>query len=115
MTNWCTTLESAFIIYKIPRYDIKGKEILKTQEKYFVGDPSLIYAVMGYKDRLIGGILENIIMLELKRRDYKVYIGKLGTKEIDFIANYWNIGKYVQFALVKDLTNREKLEKHFNL
>lgn len=91
-------LESAFIIYKIPRYDIKGKEILKTREKYFVGDPSLIYAVMGYKNRLIGGILENIIMLELKRRDYKVYIGKLGTKEIDFIAEKGNAKVYIQVA-----------------
>jgi len=60
--NYVNALEGAFIIYRIPRYDIKGKEILKTQEKYFVGDQSLLYAVMGFKDRLISGVLENIVM-----------------------------------------------------
>ena len=66
--NYLKVLQSAFIIDRIPRYDIKGKEILKTFEKYFVGDHAIIYAVMGYKDRLISGVLENIVMLELKRR-----------------------------------------------
>lgn len=110
--NYLNALESAFIIYKIPRYDIKGKEILKTQEKYFVGDPSLIYAVMGYKDRLIGGILENIIMLELKRRDYKVYIGKLGTKEIDFIAEKGNAKVYIQVAYL--LPEQSTIDREFS-
>ena len=110
--NYLNALESAFIIYKIPRYDIKGKEILKTQEKYFVGDPSLIYAVMGYKDRLIGGILENIIMLELKRRDYKVYIGKLGTKEIDFIAEKGNSKVYIQVAYL--LPEQSTIDREFS-
>ena len=109
--NYLNALESAFIIYRIPRYDIKGKEILKTQEKYFVGDPSLIYAVMGYKDRLIGGILENIIMLELKRRDYKVYIGKLGTKEIDFIAEKGNSKVYIQVAYL--LPEQSTIDREF--
>ena len=110
--NYLNALESAFIIYKIPRYDIKAKEILKTQEKYFVGDPSLIYAVMGYKDRLIGGILENIIMLELKRRDYKVYIGKLGTKEIDFIAEKGNAKVYIQVAYL--LPEQSTIDREFS-
>lgn len=70
MYNYLKALEEAFIVYKIPRYDIKGKEILKTFEKYYVGDQSLLYAVMGYKDRLISGVLENIVMLELKRGGY---------------------------------------------
>jgi predicted AAA+ superfamily ATPase len=61
--NYLNALESAFIIHRIQRYDVKGKEILKTQEKYFVSDPALIYAVMGYKDRMISGILENIVLL----------------------------------------------------
>ena len=84
--NYLNALESAFIIYRIPRYDIKGKEILKTLEKYFVADQALIYAVMGYKDRLISGVLENIVMLELKRRGYDVFTGKWNDREIDFIA-----------------------------
>ena len=72
--NYLNALESSYIIYRIPRYNIKGKEILKTNEKYFVGDQSLLYALMGYKDRLISGVLENIVMLELKRRGYNVYV-----------------------------------------
>ena len=110
--NYLKALEGAFIIYRIPRYDIQGKEILKTQEKYFVGDPSLIYAVMGYKDRLISGILENIILLELKRRDYKVYIGKLKTKEIDFIAEKGNTKIYVQVTYL--LTEESTIEREFS-
>ena len=68
--NYLNALEGAFIVYRIPRYDLKGREILKTFEKYYVGDQSLLYAMMGYKDRLISGVLENIVMLELKRRGY---------------------------------------------
>lgn len=110
--NYLNALESAFIIHRIPRYDIKGKEILKTQEKYFVGDTSLIYAVMGYKDRLIGRILENIVMLELKRRDYKVYIGKIGTKEIDFIAEKGNSKVYIQVAYL--LPEQSTIDREFS-
>lgn len=110
--NYLNALESAFIIHPIPRYDIKGKEILKTQEKYFVGDPSLIYGVMGYKDRLISGILENIVMLELKRRDYKVFVGKIGNKEIDFIAEKGTNKIYIQVSFV--LASKETIEREFS-
>ena len=76
-----------FVIQRIPRYDIKGKEILQTNEKYFVSDLSLIYShVMGYRDRLIGGMLENLVCMELKRRGYEVYVGKQDEKEVDFVA-----------------------------
>ena len=96
--NYMNALEGAFIIYRIPRYDVKGKEILKTQEKYFVGDQSLLYAVMGFKDRLISGVLENIVMLEFKRRGYQVFVGKSDDKEIDFIAEKNEMKVYVQVA-----------------
>ena len=96
--NYLYALEGAFILYRVSRYDIKGKEILKTQEKFFVSDLSLIYATMGYRDRMIAGMLENIVFLELKRREYKVYIGKLDTKEIDFIAEKKGEKIYVQVA-----------------
>ena len=79
-------LNNAFVIQRIPRYDIKGKEILQTNEKYFVSDLSLIYSVMGYRDRLIGGMLENLVCMELKRRGYEVYVGKQDEKEVDFVA-----------------------------
>ena len=96
--NYLNALEGAFIIYRIPRYDIKGREILKTFEKYYTGDQSLLYAVMGYKDRLISGVLENIVMLELKRRGYHVFIGKSYEKEIDFIAELKEKKVYIQVA-----------------
>jgi uncharacterized protein len=96
--NYLSALESAFIIDRIPRYDLVGKEILKTFEKYFVGDQSIIYAVMGYKDRMISGVLENIVMLELKRRGFNVFTGKWGAREVDFVAEKNENKIYVQVA-----------------
>ncbi len=109
--NYLKALESAFIIHRIHRYDIKGKEWLKTQEKYFVSDPALIYAVMGRKDRMISGILENIILLELLSRDYTVAVGKFGSKEIDFIATKGNAKFYIQVAYL--LPESETVEREF--
>jgi uncharacterized protein len=94
--NYLNALQGAFIIDRIPRYDLKGKEILKTFEKYFAGDQAIIYAVMGYKDRLISGVLENIVMLELKRRGYQVFTGKWDDREIDFVAEKHEAKVYVQ-------------------
>ena len=110
--NYLNALEGAFVLYRIPRYDIKGKEILKTQEKFYLGDISLLYATMGYKDRLIAGVLENIVFLELKRRGYNVFVGKLDTREIDFIAEKkgWKI--YVQVAYKLD--NEDTVGREFN-
>jgi predicted AAA+ superfamily ATPase len=109
--NYLNALEGAFIIYRIPRYDIKGKEILKTNEKYFVGDQSLLYAVMGFKDRLISGILENIVMLEFKRRGYRVFVGKSGKNEIDFIAERNELKVYVQVAY--KMTEQTTIDREF--
>jgi len=104
--NYLQALEGAFIIQRVPRYDIKGKEILQTNEKYFVSDVSLIYSVLGYRDRFIAGILENIVLLELKRRGYKVYVGKNEEKEVDFIGEKKNEKIYVQvtFKMVEQQT-----------
>jgi len=109
--NYLTALEGAFIIYRIPRYDVKGKEILKTQEKYFVGDPSLLYAVMGFKDRLISGVLENIVMLELKRRGYRVFVGKQDQREIDFVAEKGTKKIYIQVAY--KMTDTSTIDREF--
>lgn len=109
--NYLNALESAFIIHRIQRYDVKGKEILKTQEKYFVSDPALIYAVMGFKDRMISGILENIVLLELLSRDYNVAVGKVGTKEIDFIASKGNAKFYIQVAYM--LPDKNTVDREF--
>ncbi|MDD2425963.1 MAG: ATP-binding protein [Bacteroidales bacterium] len=109
--NYLYALEGAFILWRVPRYDIKGKELLKTQEKFYAGDVSLIYATMGYRDRLISGILENIVFLELKRRGYQVYVGKLDNGGIDFIAEKSRKKIYVQVAFKID--NRQTVEREF--
>lgn len=96
--NYLNALEGAFILYRVPRYDVKGKEILKTQEKFYVSDVSIIYATMGFRDRMISGILENIVFLELKRRGYQVYVGKSDQNEIDFVAEKPGEKIYVQVA-----------------
>lgn len=84
--NYLNALQGAFIVQRVPRYDIKGKEVLQTNEKYFVSDLSLIYAVMGYQDRMIAGALENIVYWELRSRGYETYIGRQDDKEVDFVA-----------------------------
>jgi predicted AAA+ superfamily ATPase len=94
--NYLKALETAFIIKRISRYDLKGKEILKTQEKYYAGDHALIFALTGYRDRFIAGILENIVLNELERRGYHVFIGKLGDREIDFVGERKAEKIYVQ-------------------
>jgi len=111
--NYLNALESAFIVHRVPRYDVKGKEILKTQEKFYLSDISLLYASMGYKDRLIAGVLENIVFLEFKRRGYTVYIGKVDTKEIDFIAEKQGAKIYVQVAYKLD--NPQTIEREFSV
>jgi len=100
--NYIDALEGAYIIYRVPRYDVKGREILKTLEKCYVGDPRLIHAVMGYRDRSISGLLENIVMLELKRRGYDVYTGRSEEREIDFIAKKGEERIYVQVSFRMD-------------
>ena len=109
--NYLNALESSYIIYRIHRYNIRGKEILKTNEKYFVGDQSLLYALMGYKDSLISGVLENIVMLELKRRGYNVYVGKLDNLEVDFIAEKQNKRIYIQIAY--KMTEQSTIEREY--
>ena len=84
--NYITWLKDSFIIYECDRYDLQVKSILKTQEKYYLSDISLRFAIFGYNKKMDASILENIIYLELKRRGYEVYVGKNGDKEIDFVA-----------------------------
>ena len=109
--NYLNALESAFIIQRVQRYDVRGKSILQTNEKYYIGDQSLKYAVMGYRDRDISGILENIVCLELKRRGYQVYVGKLDDKEIDFIAKRQAEKVYVQVSW--KLSSEETIKREF--
>jgi predicted AAA+ superfamily ATPase len=110
--NYLYALEGAFILYKVSRIDIKGKEILKTQEKFYLADISLLYATIGYKISFIAGILENIIFLELKRRGYGVFIGKWEHREIDFVGEKKGARIYIQVAY--KLESSETIEREFN-
>lgn len=94
--NILEMLENAFIIYKANRYDIKGKEVLKSLEKYYVADTGLKNTIMGYTLENYGHSIENVVYLELLRRGYKVYVGKCNNKEIDFIASNKEETRYFQ-------------------
>lgn len=97
--NYLRWLEQAFIIYPCTRYDLQGKGVLKTQEKYYLADISLKYALMGYNRKMLDGVLENIVFLELKRRGYDVFVGKNDAKEIDFVAILRDEKIYVQVCV----------------
>ena len=107
--TYIKALQSAFLIYKVPRFDIKRKRLLETQEKYFVSDLGLRHATIGYRDNDIGGVLENVVFFELLRRGWSVNIGKQGSCEVDFVATKTDERLYVQvcYVLTEDNTNRE--------
>jgi predicted AAA+ superfamily ATPase len=86
LENYLSGLTDAYVLYKAGRYDIKGKQYLKTGDKYYIADIGLRYYLLGTKNANLGSILENIVYLELLRRGNQVFVGKLGTAEIDFIA-----------------------------
>lgn len=94
--NYLEWLEKAFVIYRCQRYDLQGKSVLKTQEKFYLADASLKYCIMGFNPKSIASMLENIVYFELLRRGYEVYIGKLNTREIDFVAVRRDERIYVQ-------------------
>lgn len=84
--NYLRMLENAFIIYKANRFDLKGKQILKTLEKYYIVDIGIRNKLTGLRNTDFGHVLENIVFIELIRRGYSVTIGKVGTFEVDFVA-----------------------------
>lgn len=94
--NYLEWLEKAFVIYRCQRYDLQGKSVLKTQEKFYLADASLKYCIMGFNPKSISSMLENIVYFELLRRGYEVYIGKLDTREINFVAVRRDERVYVQ-------------------
>lgn len=107
--TYIKALESAFLIHKVPRFDIKGKRLLETQEKYFVSDLGLRHATIGYRDHDIGGMLENVVYLELLRRGWSVCIGKQDLREVDFVATRTDERLYAQvcYVLTEDNLKRE--------
>lgn len=101
-------LEKAYLLHRCSRYDLQGREILKTQEKFYLADTALRYSVSGYSADTAASSLENVVYLELCRRGYQVYIGKTGDGEIDFVASRQNEKLYVQ---VTERIASEKTEK----
>jgi len=108
--SYLEKLEKAYLLHRCSRYDLQGKEILKTQEKFYLADTSLRYSVLGYNDDTIASSLENVVYLELCRRGYTVYIGKIGDSEIDFVATRQNEKIYVQVTQRIDSEKTEKRE-----
>lgn len=96
--NYIRALKEAFLLYKVDRYDVKGKENLKSLSKYYIVDVGLRRLLLGNKNVDIGYLLENIVYLELLRRGYEVKIGKVGNLEIDFVAERWGDRCYYQVA-----------------
>lgn len=106
--SYLEKLEKAYLLHRCSRYDLQGKEILKTQEKFYLADVALRYSVLGYDADSAASSLENIVYLELCRRGYTVHVGKTGDGEIDFAAVRQNEKIYVQ---VTQQINSEKTKK----
>ncbi len=117
--NYLEWLEKAFVIYRCQRYDMQGKTVLKTQEKFYLADASLKYCMLGFNPKSIAAMLENIVYFELRRKGYDVYIGKNAAKEIDFVAVRRNERLYVQVcrnfpeASEREVANLLEIKDHY--
>ena len=107
--KYLSALLEGFLIYKAPRYDIKGKQLLKTQEKYYVVDLGLRRFLLSSRSQDTGHILENVVYLELIRRGYKVSVGKLNELEVDFVAENSDGTEYYQVAAtIREQSTRDR-------
>lgn len=109
--NYLEALTESFVFYRAGRYDVKGKQYLKTGDKYYAADIGLRYNVLGTKKADVGHILENVVYLELLRRGYEVHIGKVGTAEVDFIAIGDEGEEYYQVAYTVTDADGQTLER----
>jgi len=119
--SYVSAFMESFIVYQAKRYDIKGKQYLKTLEKYYIVDIGLRNVMLGNPGKDIGHVLENVVYLELIRRGYEVYIGKVDDVEVDFVAVDENGTKYIQVAasvrdentLARELRPLQKINDHY--
>jgi predicted AAA+ superfamily ATPase len=112
IANYVKYLEDARIVKRAQRYDIKGKKLLETIDKYYLGDHSLQYAIRDYRQDKVQGILENIVFAELVRRGYNVYVGSAeGDKKIDFVAEKDGAKVYVQVCM--EFSSLETIKREF--
>ena len=118
--SYLNNLLDSYIVYKVSRYDIKGKEYLKTGDKYYVCDLGLRNYLLG-EVRDAGSILENVIFLELKRLGYEIYVGKYEDREVDFVVKNEDGIKYIQVALSvrdestlkRELASLDNIKDHY--
>ena len=119
--SYLSSLVDSYVFNKISRFDIKGKQYLQSGEKYYATDVTMRYALLGRRNLDAGHILENIVYLELLRRGYKVYIGKTGDKEVDFVAENKEGFRYFQVAyttreestLKRELASLQAINDHY--
>lgn len=114
--NILDMLENAFIIYRADRYDVKGKAVLKSLEKYYLADTGLKNTIVGYTLENYGHSIENVVYLELLRRGYKVYVGKCDNKEIDFVAMKKEETRYFQVteSIVEEKTKEREIAPFYS-
>ena len=111
--DYIRNLADAYAIYNLKRFDIRGKKLLSYTEKAYLSDLSFRHALFGFRDGAISGFLENIVCLELMRRDYTVFVGESGNRELDFIAEKGDETVYVQVAY--HLASPDTIEREFSV
>ncbi len=119
--KYLKALTDSFVLYPVSRYDVKGKQHLQTGDKYYVVDTGLRYSLLGQKNTDTGHLLENIVYLELLRRGYEVFVGKVGATEVDFVAQnekgltYFQVSQSVldEATLARELKPLEAIKDHY--
>ena len=120
--NYIDLMTKSYLFHKVNRYDVKGKEILRVGQKFYITDIGIRNMLLGIRENDLGHILENIVYLELIRRGYQVFIGKIGTQEIDFVGQKNGMTTYFQVALTvregetlkRELEPLEKIKDHYS-
>jgi len=119
--RYLQALSESFILYKVPRYNLRGRQLLKTLEKYYLVDVALRRTLLGKRAADTGHILENVVFLELLRRYQRVYVGKMDDTEVDFVALDEDGASYFQVAattrdentLNRELTPLKAISDHY--
>ncbi len=100
--NYLSHLGDAYLLNAVPRQELRGRKLLQVNQKHYLGDVGLRNGIVGYRESDIGGVLENLVYLELRRRGYRVTVGVAGAREVDFVAESSAGRRYVQVAYLLD-------------